>query len=146
MLAPSSKESDSLIARLQPTGYDRYTGLIVFTPDLRLAVLEGPAALHVLYRHSLALAGLSTAQTLLTQRTSFRWFSALIFQEQPSTHPDFTLAALQNLGPLSPRKLHNYVSALTGPASHKLIEPRPAPVRHDTFAKPAAAAQATAAA
>ena len=145
-LAQSGKESDSLIARLQPTGYDRYTGLIVFTPDVRLAVLEGPAALHVLYRHAMALAGLSAAQTLLTQRTSFRWFSALIFQEQPSTRPDFTLAALQNIGPLSPRKLHNYVSALTVPANRQLGGPRPAPATHEVFAKLVPAAQSTAAA
>jgi hypothetical protein len=110
--APCGDASDSLIARLRPTGWDRYTGLIVFTPDLRLAVLEGPVALGVLYRHALALTGLSAAQTLLTQRTSFRWFSALNFHEHPSTPPGFTLAALEKLGPLSPRRLHNYVAAL----------------------------------
>lgn len=109
--APAGSASDSLIARLRPTGYDRYTGLIVFTPELRLAVLEGPVALHVLHRHALALAGLSTAQTLLTQRSSFRWFSGLVFHEHAATPPAFTLAELAKLGPLSPRRLYKYVSA-----------------------------------
>jgi hypothetical protein len=111
--APTGSESDSLIARLRPAGDDRYTGLIVFAPELRLAVLEGPVALHVLHRHALALAGLSTAQTLLTQRSSFRWFSGLIFREHTATPPAFTLAELEKLGPLSPRRLYKYVSALT---------------------------------
>ncbi|MFO1265371.1 MAG: hypothetical protein U1F67_00355 [Rubrivivax sp.] len=117
LTASSTKDGDSLIARLRPTGYDRYTGLIIFAPELRLAVLEGPVALHVLYRHALALAGLSAAQTLLTQRTSFRWFSGLIFQEHQATPPGFTLASLEKLGPLSPRRLYKYVSALTDAAA-----------------------------
>ena len=111
--APTGRGSDSLVARLRPAGCDRYTGLIVFTPELRMAVLEGPVALHVLYRHALGLAGLSTAQTLLTQRSSFRWFSGLIFQEHRATPPGFTLAELERLGPLSPRRFYKYVSALT---------------------------------
>lgn len=113
MVAPAGQESDSLVARLRPSGCDRYTGLIVFAPELRLAVLEGPVALHVLYRHALGLAGLSTAQTLLTQRSSFRWFSGLIFQEHRATPPGFTLAELERLGPLSPRRFYKYVSAIT---------------------------------
>jgi hypothetical protein len=117
IVAPTGKDSDSLIARLRPTGFDRYTGLIVFAPELRLAVLEGPVGLHVLYRHALALAGLSTAQTLLTQRTGFRWFSGLIFRDHPVTPPGFTLAELEKLGPLSPRRLYRYVSALTDAAA-----------------------------
>jgi hypothetical protein len=110
--APAVEASDSLVTRLQPTGFERYTGLIVFAPDVRLAVLEGPAALHTLQRHALRLAGLAAGQTLLTQRTSFRWFSALMLQQHDTAPPGFSMAELTTLAKLPPRKLYHHIETL----------------------------------
>ena len=112
MTSADNEASDSLVARLRPTGFERYTGLIVFTPEVRLAVLEGPAAQHVLHRHALMLAGLASAQTLLTQRTSFRWFSALMLRQHDTAPPGFSMAELATLATLPPRRLCNHIETL----------------------------------
>lgn len=89
-----------------------YTGCIIVTPQARLVVLEGAGSLPALHRDALALAGLASAQTLLAQPTSFRWFSALLMQRFDRALPDFTLDALARLCTASPGELCTYVSAL----------------------------------
>ena len=116
--APAFDTSDSLVTRLRPTGFERYTGLVVFTPDVRLAVLEGPVPLAVLHRHALMLAGLNGAQTLLAQRTSFRWFSALLVQQHEAAPPGFSMAELSALSMLPPRNLCNHMATLARLGEH----------------------------
>jgi hypothetical protein len=112
--------SDSLIARLRPTGLDRYTGLIAITPDVRLAVLEGPTALNMLHRHAMSLAGLSAAQTLLNQRTTFRWFSTLMLQHHDAAPSGFSMEELSALATSPPRTLCNHITALALLGNHHL--------------------------
>lgn len=107
---------------------DHYTGILIVTPEARLAVLEGARAPVDLYRDALALAGLSSALTLLQQPTTFRWFSALLMQRFDDPIPDFTLAGLTALCQASPRELCTYVSTLALRArAGEIAHPRIAP-------------------
>ena len=110
-MAVSGDASDSLVIRIRPAGLERYTGLIVYTGQLHLAVLEGPVPLHTLHRHALLLAGLTAARTLLTQRSTFRWFSALVFQQHATRPMGFTLPELEQLA-MMPRRLCHHVCGL----------------------------------
>lgn len=89
-----------------------YTGIVIVTPQARLVVLEGASSLATLHRDALALAGLTSAQTLLAQPTTFRWFSALLMRRFSRALPDFTLDALARLCTASPSQLCTYVSTL----------------------------------
>ena len=111
-IATGGDASDSLVARLRPAGLERYTGLIVYATEFHLAVLEGPAPLHTLHRHALQLAGLRSARTLLMQRTTFRWFSALVFEQHDAPPPGFSLAELEQLAMMSPRRLCHHIAGL----------------------------------
>lgn len=94
------------------TSSDRYTGLILVTPTVRIAVLEGAGAPPALHRDALSLSGLGHAVTLLNQRTTFRWFSALLMQRFDHVLPDVSLATLTALCTVSPRELCSYVTTL----------------------------------
>jgi hypothetical protein len=131
-IASNGDASESLETRVRPAGLERYTGLVVFLPKLHLAVLEGPAPLHTLHRHALSLAGLAAAHTLLMQRTTFRWFSALIFQQHATAPHGFTMAELAELAMLPPRRLCNHIAGLA-----LLSEPQVLP----SFVAPVSAAR-----